>query len=72
MIFELNSDYTLMLPKFTSFKDLYLFIHEFEEVCSFIHIPRVPNDAVRMKFTPFALKDDAKRWVYSLKVGYAK
>ena len=28
--------------------------------------PNVPIDTVRLKFTPFALKDDAKKWMYSL------
>ena len=53
----------LMLACFLnlSFEDPYLFIRMFEEVCSLIHIPRVSNDVVRMKFIPFALKDNAKR-----------
>jgi len=29
----------------------------------------VPNDVLWMKFIPFALKDDVKRWVHYLKVG---
>jgi len=37
-----------------------------------IHMPRVPNDAVRMKFIPFALKDDANRCMYGLQVGSIK
>ena len=37
-----------------------------------IHIPRVPNDVVRMKFIPFALKNDAQRWMCGLKVGSIK
>ena len=72
MIFELNLDYVDMLPKFTGFEDPYLLIREFEEVCSLIHMRRVPNNVVRMKFIPFALKDDAKRWMYGLKVGSIK
>jgi len=35
-------------------------------------MPRVPNDVVRMKFIPVALKVDVKRWMYSLKVGSMK
>ena len=68
MTFELNPDYVGMLPKFTVFEHPYWFIREFDKVCSLIHIPRVPNDVVKMKFIIFALKDDAKRWMYSLKV----
>ena len=59
MTFDLNLDYVGMLPKFTCFEDLYLVIREFEEVYSLIHMPKVPNDVMRMKFLPFALKDDA-------------
>jgi len=43
------------------FKDPYLFIREFEEICSLIHMLRLPNNVVRIKFIPFALKDGAKR-----------
>lgn len=32
-------------------------------------MPRVSSNVVRVKFIPFALKDDAKRWMYSLNVG---
>ena len=39
---------------------------------SLIHMLGVPNDVVRIKFTPFALKYDAKRWMYGLKVGSIK
>jgi len=38
---ELNPDYALMLAEFIGFEDLYLFIHEFDEVCLLIHTPRV-------------------------------
>jgi len=70
--FELNPDYVGMLPQFTGFEDPYLFVHEFEEVCCLIHMPKVPNGVVRMKFIPFVVKDDAKRWAYGLKVGSIK
>jgi len=51
------------------FRDPYLFIREFEEVCTLIHMPRVPNDVVRTKSTPLTLNDDANRWMHGLKVG---
>jgi len=35
-------------------------------VCSMVCYPNVPIDTVRLKFIPFALKDDAKKWMYSL------
>ena len=46
-----------MLSKFTSLEDAYLFLWEFEEVCSMMHFPNIPIDAVHMKLIPFALKD---------------
>jgi len=64
--FELKSYYTQMLPKFISLEDAYLFLREFEEVCSMMHFPNILIDVVRMKLIPFALKDSAKRWMYGL------
>ena len=61
MKFELNPDYINILPKFIGIKDPYLFIREFEEVCLLIHMPRMSNDVVMMRFIPSTLKDDAKR-----------
>ena len=52
----------------TTLRDPNLCVLEFEEVCSLIHMPRLSNDVVRMKFIPFALKEDDKRWMYSLKI----
>ena len=59
--FDLSPDYVLTLPKFIGFEYPYLFISKFDEICSLIHMPRVSNDVVRMKFILFALKDDTKR-----------
>ena len=55
-----------MLPKFTGLEDAYLFLREFEEVCSVVHFPNIPVDVVRMKLISFALKDSAKCWMYGL------
>jgi len=55
-----------MLPKFTELEDAYLFLSEFEEVCNMIHFHNVHIDVVKLRFVPFALKDNAKRWMYSL------
>ena len=49
MTFELQPYYTQMLHKFTSLEDVYLFLREFEEVCSMTHFPNIPVDVVRMK-----------------------
>jgi len=64
--FELKPHYTQMLPKFTGLEDAYLFLRELKEVCSMMHFPIIPIDIVRTKLNPFALKDSAKRWMYSL------
>ena len=32
-------------------------------------IPHLINDAIRLRFVPFALKDLAKKWLYSLAAG---
>ena len=44
--FELEPHYTGMLPKFTGFEDAYLFLREFEEVCSIMHFSNIPIDVV--------------------------
>ena len=64
--FELKSHYNHMLHKFTSLEDAYLFLREFEEVCSIMHFPNIPINVVQMKLIPFVLKDSAKRWMYGL------
>ena len=48
--------------------DAYLFLSEFDEVCSMMQFPNVPHDIVRLHFIPFALKDLAKKWMHSLPV----
>ena len=55
-----------MLPKFIELEDAYLFLSEFKEVCNMIHFCNVHIDVVKLRFVPFALKDNAKRWMYSL------
>jgi len=68
--FELRSYYIQMLPKFAGLEDAYLFLREFEEVCSMMHFPNIPMDVVHMKLIPFALKDFAKRWMYGLAANF--
>ena len=55
-----------MLPKFTRIEDAYLFLKEFEEVYSMMCYPNMPLDIMPLKFIPFTLKDNAKKWMYSL------
>ena len=66
VIFEFNLDYIGKLSKFTGFEDPYLFILEFEEFYSLVHMPSVSDDVVRMKFIKFGLKDGVKRWMHCL------
>ena len=55
-----------MLPKFIGLKDAYLLLSEFEELCNMIHFHNVHIDVVKVRFAPFALKDNAKRWMHGL------
>ena len=50
------------------FEDAYFFIREFEKVCLMMCIPQLGDDAVRLRFIPFFLKDLAKKWQYSLAI----
>jgi len=47
---ELKPQYTNVLPKFTGLQDAYLFLREFEDVCSMTCYPNVPVDIVRLEF----------------------
>ena len=64
--FKLRPHYTQMLPKCTGLEDAYLFLREFEKVCSMVHFTNISVDIVRMKLIHFALKDSVKRWMYGL------
>jgi len=55
-----------MLPKFMGLEDAYLFLSESEEVCNMIHFYNVQIEVVKLRFVPFALKDNANRWMYNL------
>ena len=57
-----------MLSKFAGAKseDAYMFISEFEEVCAMMKIQQLTEDAIKLCFIPFALRDLAKKWLYSL------
>ena len=41
-------------------------------MCLLIHMLRMSNDAVRIRFILFSLKDNANRWMYGLKIGSIK
>ena len=57
-----------MLPKFFGLKsnDVFVFIREFEEVCAMMKIQQLSDDAVKLSFIPFALRDNAKKWMHNL------
>jgi hypothetical protein len=66
--YELKPHFITMLPKFNGKEneDAYIFISEFEEVCTMLKIQHLTDDAVKLRFIPFALRDNAKKWLYSL------
>ena len=66
--FELKPQFINTLPKFHGLEseDAYSCIREFEEVYLMMRIPQLGEDAVRLRFIPFALKDIAKKWLYNL------
>ena len=68
--FELKPQFINTLPKFHGLesKDAYFFVREFEEVCLMMRIPQLGDNAFRLCFIPFSLKDLAKKWLYSLAV----
>lgn len=57
-----------ILPKFTDseFKNSYEFISDLEEVYVMMKIQQLSNDVIRLKFILFALKDNAKNWLYGM------
>ena len=57
-----------MLPKFFRMEseDAYTFISEFEEVHAMMKIQQLSDDAVKLRFISFALRDNAKKWLRSL------
>ena len=66
--FELKPQYISMLPKFHGMdsEDIYIFLTEFEEVCAMFKIQQLSEDAIKLRFIPFSLKDNAKKWMNSL------
>ena len=69
--FELKPQFINTLSKFHGLEseDAYFFIKEFEEVCLMMKISQLADDAIRLRFVPFALKDLAKKRLYSLVAG---
>ena len=44
-----------------------MFINEFEEVCAMMKIKQLSDDGVTLRFISFSLRDNIKKWLYSLK-----
>ena len=61
--YELKPQYITMLPKFCDLEseNAYIFISEFEEVCTMFKIQHLSEDAIKLRFIPFALKDNMKK-----------
>ena len=55
-----------MLPKFNGIEDAYIFMRKFEEVCATMQLQQLTEDAVKLRLINFALKDSAKKRLYSL------
>ena len=66
--FEIKSQFINTLSKYHGLEseDAYFLIREFEEVSHMMRIPQLGDDAIRLRFVPFALKDLAKKWLYNL------
>ena len=60
---ELTPQFTNTLLKFHSLEseDAYFFIRELEKVCLMMRIPYLGDDAVRLHFVSFSLKDLTKK-----------
>ena len=61
--FELKPQFINTLPKFHGLdsEDAYFLKRKFEKICLIIKIPYLVDDAIRLRFVPFALKDLAKK-----------
>ena len=64
--FEIKPQIINMLPKFIGIEDAYIFIKEFEGVCDTMRIQELSKDATKLRMINFALKENAKKWLYSL------
>ncbi|XP_077232805.1 uncharacterized protein LOC143871649 [Tasmannia lanceolata] len=66
--FELKSQFISLLPHFHGLpsEDAYLFLREFEDVCALIKMQQLTDDAVKLRFITFSLKEGAKKWLYGL------
>ena len=64
--FKIKPQIINILPKFTEIENAYIFIREFEEVCATMRLQQLSEDEVKLRLINFALKDNVKKWLYSL------
>ena len=64
--FEIKPQIINMFPKFTRIEDAYIFIRKFEEVCVTMRLQQLSEDEIKPRLINFSLKDNAKKWLYSL------
>ena len=59
------------LPKYSgsSMEDPNVHLREFLDICKLQSIHHLSQEGLRLLLFPFTLKDDAKRWLYSLPAG---
>jgi len=68
--YKLKLQYITILLKFSGLEsdDAYMFISEFEEVCAMMKIQQLSDVAIKLRLIPFALRDNTKKWLYSLAI----
>jgi len=68
--YEIKSSIIQLLPSFYGLnnEDPYKHLYEFLKVCSTVKIQNFSEDAVKLTFFPFSLKDKAKHWLGTLNV----
>ncbi|CAL2277580.1 unnamed protein product [Prunus armeniaca] len=66
--FELKSGMIHLLPTYygNTTEDPYMHIKQFFEICATIKIHSLDDEQIKMRLSPFSLKDKAKSWLYSL------
>lgn len=66
--FEIHSSHINTLPKFENFdnNDPYIFLTKFEQVCATIKLQQLSDGGIKLRLIPFALTDDAEKWLYNL------
>ena len=64
--YKIKSQIINMLPKLIRIENAYIFIRKFEEVCATMRLQQLSKYEIKLRLINFALKDNAKKWLYSL------